>query len=68
MIINMKGYAEDSKKFTQIAELSVKCKCGHSVLIGTHGKKICTWCDRLLYNDKKMEFKDKLKSAINKTK
>lgn len=58
--INYKQYREDTKKFNSITNDTVKCKCGHSILIGTHGKKICSFCGRMVYKDKKEEFRTRL--------
>jgi len=54
-------YQDDTKMFDMYAKNRYSCKCGHRVLILNKDKKICSWCGRYVYKDKKQEFKDKLK-------
>lgn len=46
---------------------SVKCKCGHSILItNRYGKVICNYCGRLVFRNKKEEFEYRLKERLLK--
>ena len=39
-------------------QLTVKCKCGHSVIIPVYeNKKLCTYCNKWVYNNTPMRFK-----------
>lgn len=49
-------------------ENKVKCICGHSVTFNTNYQRTCSWCGRLVYPNKKMEFKEKLKKEMRKNK
>ena len=48
--------------------LVVKCKCGHSITFTTNYQRTCSWCGRLVYPNKKMEFKERLKKEMRKNK
>lgn len=44
-----------------MVEASVKCKCGHTVLVPRRiDKKICTWCGNYVFRNKEDEFKYRL--------
>lgn len=54
-------------------DLTVKCKCGHSVFMPSNiPKLVCDWCSRTVYNKnelgKKQRFKDELRKAQIKRK
>lgn len=58
-------FKDDTKRFQALSEVTVKCKCGCSVTITNKYKKvICGWCGRMVYLDKKQEFKEKLRKMI----
>lgn len=39
-------------------QLTVKCKCGHSVIIPVYeDKKLCTYCNNYVHNNTPMRFK-----------
>ena len=43
------------------------CKCGHRVIIPfDKDKKLCRWCGRYVFKNKKDEFVYKLKEKIKK--
>lgn len=43
-----------------------QCACGRKEYIPRHKKRtICTWCGKWIYRDKKEEFKDRMRSALN---
>ena len=47
----------------------VECECGKKTIFPPLIKKdykICSWCGRKVYRDKKVEFKDKLNKLMNK--
>lgn len=48
--------------FNYTTLVSRKCKCGHSVPIySRHRREICKWCGRMVFLDKKDEFKYNMK-------
>jgi len=61
---------DDIEKHTEyMSQFKHKCKCGHNVYMsGRFPKTICSWCKRMNYLDEKEEFKEKLKSSLNKNK
>ena len=43
------------------------CECGHRVVIPYwRDKGLCTWCHNYVYKDKKLEFKERLRSELRK--
>ena len=54
-------FKDDTKMLDMFTQHRYPCKCGHKVTIFKEKKKLCTWCGRYVYKDKKMEFKDRLK-------
>jgi len=56
---------KDVEKGILYAKNSTKCSnCGHTMLIGRKEKKICTWCGRYVFKDKKKEFEYRIKELI----
>ena len=56
----VKKMKEDIKR----TENSVKCDCGHTVFMGRQDKKICSWCGKYVFKDKKEEFKYRMEQMI----
>lgn len=55
----------EEKKYSESISLStVKCKCGHSVVMPNAERTICSWCGAWVYKNHKIEFKYNLKKAI----
>lgn len=54
----------DTKRFDQMTRNSVKCKCGHTVLIGTYGRKICSHCGKWVFKTPKDEFEFRMKGLL----
>ena len=51
-----------------ITDLSVKCKCGHSIFFSNKSDRvICDWCGNYCYKDKQTEFKYKMQEGMNAT-
>lgn len=49
-------------------ELSVKCKCGHSIFMPSNiPKVVCVWCSRTVYNKNELGKKQKFKDELRKT-
>ena len=59
---------KDIEKFNRRAtDNTVKCKCGHSVVItNKYDRVICTWCGNWVYKNKKVEFKYKMLKELKK--
>lgn len=48
---------EDIEKGIYYTKNSIKCEtCGHTMFLGRKDKKVCTWCGRYVFKDKKEEF------------
>lgn len=67
-------YTKDPKKIKDIIKLaseqtdaSIKCDCGHTVLVPTRKDKIiCSWCGEYVFKDKETEFKYRMLSKLSK--
>lgn len=60
-----KQYKDDSKMFDEYTNNTVKCTCGHSVVIRpTVEKVICTWCQKYVFRNKEDEFKYRIKEKL----
>ena len=63
------SYQDREKLMRAYTDLTVKCKCTHSmVFYNNEAKQICTWCGRTVYNKNedgiKQQFKDRLVTEI----
>jgi len=46
---------------------SVKCSCGHSVVVtNKYNRVICSWCGRWVYKNKQTEFRYNFEKARRK--
>lgn len=60
-------YKDDTKRLNTYTNLTVKCKCGHSIFMPAYiDKIICTHCRNLVFRDKKKEFEYRLRKEIRK--
>lgn len=60
---------DDEKLHREKTNFRVKCKCGHSVIMlpmEHRTRKICSYCGKWVYANKKEEFKDRLKERLRK--
>ena len=49
-----------------ITDLTVKCKCGHSIVFTSKADRVfCDWCGKYCYKDKQTEFKYKMQEGFN---
>lgn len=55
---------KENKKLTEAyAKLTIRCKCGHSIIITKQNPvKICSHCGNIVYRDPREYFKWKLNS------
>jgi hypothetical protein len=59
------NYKEMDKYFSAIQDNTYTCHCGHRVPISNDLKyRICSWCYRKVYKNKKDEFIDKLEIML----
>lgn len=67
--VKLPGYLTNKEMIIltkNITAATVKCKCGHSVLIpARNDKKICTWCGEYVFRNKQDEFKYRLGEMRN---
>lgn len=61
---------EEMRKYDlELSKLSVKCNCGHTIDFKSNKNKIlCSWCGNYVYKNKKIEFIEKLKKEMRKSK
>ena len=53
-------------KHNSQAEITIKCKCGHSIVLTPKLDRVfCDWCGHYCYRNKKVEFKYKLMEEMN---
>lgn len=49
----------------ELSNIRYYCKCGHSVLIGNHEKKVlCDFCGYYVFKNKRDEFLYRMKSKL----
>lgn len=60
---------EDIEKIASAkTDATIKCECGHSIVMSKADRTICSWCGKWVYRTKEIEFKYKLRETINKKK
>lgn len=62
----MGNYREDTKKIDFYTKNSTKCKCGHTNFLGSRDKTICSWCNRYVFKNKRIEFMYRVGELIKK--
>lgn len=63
----------DDSIYNKLTDISVKCKCGHTMLIiNKKGRMICKHCQNMVFVNKKLEteyrkneFKKRLRRKLN---
>ena len=56
---------KDIEKGIYYAINGVKCaNCGHTMLLGIKGRRICSWCGHYIFKNKRQEFEYRLKEAM----
>lgn len=61
---SMKG---TKRLMEEVSKYKYYCECGHSIVIypfEKRNKKICRWCGKSVYVNKKEEFKDKMRGVL----
>ena len=60
---NKKQIKKDVAKGVLYFQSCVKCEnCGHSINLDGKDKRICEWCGRYIFKDKKTEFLYRMKN------
>jgi ribosomal protein S27E len=62
----MGSYKEDSKKIGFYTKNSIKCKCGHTIFLGSREKIICSWCGQYIFKNEKIKFIYRIGEALKK--
>lgn len=58
------AYDVSKRAFDEKQKAKRKCKhCGHTQLLETQDKSICSWCKHWIYKDDRVEFMYKLKKV-----
>lgn len=73
-LFNENCYAKELKSLKDIIKLSdsqtkasIKCNCGHTILMPTKKDKIvCDWCGEYVFKDKETEFRYRMLSKLSK--
>ena len=52
----MGNYKKDKVRLDFYTKNSTKCKCGHTNFLGSRDKVICSWCNRYVFKNKRIEF------------
>lgn len=60
-----KNYDRDTKMFKSFRNGTVKCRCGHSIVMNNIDKVLCSYCGHYVNNERK-EFKSKIKELLRK--
>jgi hypothetical protein len=60
-----KNYDRDTKMFKSFRNGTVKCRCGHSIVMNNVDKVLCSYCGHYVYNERK-EFKSKMRELLMK--
>lgn len=58
------SYNEDTKRFKEIANSRVKCKCGHTTIMSRAERTACSWCGHYIYKTPAIEFKYKMMKKL----
>lgn len=65
--VSRKELEKDMKKAIFLSKSSVECaNCGHKMLLGRKEKRVCSWCHKYIFKDKKEEFEYRLKEKMVK--
>lgn len=67
--MNLLNPKEMQKYCSELEKYKVTCKCGHKVVVLPTQKmkyRICSWCGRKVYLNKKSEFMDKLETSLKR--
>lgn len=61
-----KNFMRDSKYFDEASKVTVIFECSCRTIFENKNMdyKICRWCGKKIYRDKKTEFKEKIKEGI----
>lgn len=66
---NNRKKTKEDLKFDTITNNRVICKCGHSIFMPHYvTKRLCSWCNRWVYRNKEIEFKEKLQNQLRRKK
>lgn len=60
---------EDIEKIASAkTEATIKCECGHSIVMSKADRTICSWCGKWVYRTKAIEFRYKMKEKMKEGK
>ena len=62
----MGNYKKDKVNLDFYTRNSTKCKCGHTNFLGSRDKIICSWCNRYVFKNKRIEFMYRVGELIKK--
>jgi hypothetical protein len=62
----MGNYKKDKVDLDFYTKNSTKCKCGHTNFLGSRDKVICSWCNRYVFKNKRIEFMYRVGELIKK--
>ena len=60
------SFNDMTKLFDSYSKRKVYCNCGHSLIMPLNkDKKICKWCGRYVFKDKRVEFDYRLREELH---
>lgn len=66
-MVKKRSYNDDTKLFKLYTDNTVKCKCGHTVVMRPSTEKvICSWCKNYIFREKKDKDLYRIKEMIKK--
>jgi len=66
MMRYIKSFYKEEKIAEEKSKYKVLCKCGTKTIIVNTDKAICRGCGHWVYKNKQIEFKEKMREALNK--
>lgn len=58
---------EFDRMTNELDKVKYECRCGHKeVITSTEDKKICSWCGRYIFRDKRDEFNYRISEQIKR--
>lgn len=61
-LLTDKEYKRMTEEYDKV---KIRCKCGHRIIVPMWVKRqLCHWCNHYVYRDKRMEFKETIKTML----
>lgn len=63
--VNGKKKTKEEVLESVLSNYKVKCKCGHTLVIISKPKVVCSHCGKYVYKNKQEEFKDRMRRVLH---